>query len=177
MKLHVLVFAAVAFGLVSHVHSQVVGTSADRDAPVPPEIGVLLSATTSARAGDLAGAWETLATVDTARGKEFSAPPAQLGWRVAGVAGGLRNSGDYRAADAFARYALGQAWFDDPRSLERKDLGEVAYWCAWLAAEILDDRVSALAWVRDAAEAAPESEAILKLKERLEEADRAFPRK
>jgi hypothetical protein len=175
MKFHVLVFAAVAFGFVSHVHSQVVGTSADRDALVPPEIAVLLSATALAKAGDLPAAWETLATVDTARGKEFSAPPAQLGWRVAGVAGGLRNSGDYRAADAFARYALGQAWFENSRALGREERGDVAYWCAWLATEILDDRVSALAWIEQAAGDRPDSERISKLRERLEAAEREFP--
>jgi hypothetical protein len=177
MKFSPLVGFAAVLAFVSIAESQVTRTSADTDGPVPVEIAILQTATLQAREGNLWAAWETLAIVETPRGRNFSAPPAQLGWRVAAVAGALRNSGEYELAEIFARFALQEAWFDKSRALAKEERGDIAYWCAWLAAEILDDRISALTWIERAAGDMPDSERIANLRTRLAAADREFPRR
>jgi hypothetical protein len=123
----------------------------------------------------LEAAWQLL-IVSSARGDQGAiASPSQLGWRVASVAGALRNRSDYEAADEFARFALMQSWSDPGRSLSRSDVAEAGYWCAWLASEILSDRLSALEWIEEASKADSESERIRELKEKLTEAEQSFP--
>lgn len=173
MKIRVLVCASAvaAFGLVSFGLAQNEPAGPSR---VSPEQLLLRQATALAIEGRFQEAWESL-IVPSGRGDAAIAPPSTLGWRVASVAGALRNRSDHEAADGFARFALMQSWTEPGRSLSRGDKAEAGYWCAWLAAEILSDRFSALEWIEEAEKADPEAKRIRDLKARLVEAERSFP--
>jgi len=173
MKFHILVWAAVAACGVASIGVAQSGSA--EAARVSPEQLLLQEATALAAVDRFDEAWQLLIAPGSRGEPEVMPSPARLGWRVATVAGSLRNQSAYATADAFARFALLQAWTEPGRALSRRDLADAGYWCAWLASEILSDRESASAWIEEAAKADPESGRIRELKARLAEAERSFP--
>lgn len=176
MKTRLLVWAAAVVGLAAFGFSQNAPSGAGAiAASVPPEQAILQRVTALAIEGRLNEAWQVLLNPrDERASAEISVDV--VGWRIAAVAGSLRNLSDYRAADAFARFALLQSWTADRRTLSRGEVATVGYWCAWLASEILSDQASALEWIEEAAKADPESERIRVFKDRISEAERSFPK-
>jgi hypothetical protein len=172
MKIAIALWAAAACGLVSIGVAQNASTNASR---LSPEQLLLQEATALAAEDHFEDAWQLLTTPALRGGSGAIASPSKLGWRVATVAGSLRNQSAYAGADEFARFALMRSWTEPGRSLSQSDVAEAGYWCAWLASEILSDRVSALEWIEQASNAAPDSKRIRELKEKLSEAERSFP--
>lgn len=173
MKTSVVILAAAALcGLVSIGLSQ---SKSSGSGWVSPEISLVQQATALVGDDRFEEAWQLITRPDAREEGRSLAASSRIGWRVASVAGALRNRSDYAAADAFARFALLKAWTEPGRSLSRGDLADAGYWCAWLAAEILSDRTSALVWIEQAEWADPKSKRIRDLKEKLAEAERSFP--
>lgn len=170
MKIRYVLWAVLLQSLAAASDAQRVSSDA-----IPAEHLIFEEATAFAAEGAFDDSWQTLLLPD-ARGNTLSDPSVDIvGWRVAAVAGALRNKSKYEAADAFARFALSQSWTSERRQISRSEVAAAGYWCAWLASEILADRRSALVWAEEAAKADPESERIRVLKERLLDAERSFP--
>jgi hypothetical protein len=170
MKSTIVALCVAVSGLLSFGSPQ--DETSDTSRPSSEQV-LLQEATTLAAGGRFEEAWRLLLTSEE---ETRTLAPAKLGWRTSTVAGSLRNQSYHVEADAFARFALMQPWFEKGAQPNRREMAVVAYWCAWLASEIIEDRRTAVEWIEQAHSADPESEMIEQLRKRVTAAHDALPR-